>query len=263
LEILEAAVQTADGLPHARCRVALSPHAPYSTLPELIRATAQVSRKRGWPFCMHVAESAHEFDMFMHGHGEMFTWLSRNKRDMSDCGDVSPVQQVDKLGALDRHLLAVHVNYLAEGDAALLGRHHANVVHCPRSHEYFNHTPFPHRVLKKAGVNICLGTDSLATVLGKPKQKIELSMLEETRAFASANENLSAREILQMATINGARALGLAGQVGELSEDALADLIAIPATTPRSEAFEAVLYHAGPVAASMIDGRWAVPPQTE
>jgi cytosine/adenosine deaminase-related metal-dependent hydrolase len=112
-------------------------------------------------------------------------------------------------------------------------------------------------------VNVCLGTDSLATVLGKSKQKIELSMLEETRAFASANENLSAREILQMATINGARALGLAGQIGELSEGALADIIAIPATTPRIEAFEGVLYHTGPVAASMIDGRWAVPPRNE
>ena len=64
-------------------------------------------------------------------------------------------------------------------------------------------------------------------------------------------------------TVNGARALGLAGQIGELSEGALADIIAIPAATPKIEAYEAVLFHTGPVAASMIDGRWAVPPQTE
>jgi cytosine/adenosine deaminase-related metal-dependent hydrolase len=64
-----------------------------------------------------------------------------------------------------------------------------------------------------------------------------------------------------MATVNGARALGRTGQIGELSKNALADLIAIPARTKTNEACEAVLAHNGPVCASMIDGNWVIPPQ--
>ena len=63
-----------------------------------------------------------------------------------------------------------------------------------------------------------------------------------------------------MATVNGARALGLNGQIGELAENSLADLIAIPARVNAVDAGEAVLAHAGVVMAGMIDGRWVIPP---
>jgi cytosine/adenosine deaminase-related metal-dependent hydrolase len=64
-----------------------------------------------------------------------------------------------------------------------------------------------------------------------------------------------------MATVNGARALGLAGQAGELSKNASADLIAIPSGKASDDIFETVLAHTGNVSASMIDGRWAIPPR--
>jgi cytosine/adenosine deaminase-related metal-dependent hydrolase len=64
-----------------------------------------------------------------------------------------------------------------------------------------------------------------------------------------------------MVTINGARALGLTGQIGELAENSLADLIAVPDRTGTGEAAEAVLAHTGAVIASMIDGQWAMPPE--
>ena len=64
-----------------------------------------------------------------------------------------------------------------------------------------------------------------------------------------------------MATLNGAHALGLAGQAGELSKNAFADLIAIPFDAKPSDTYETVLAHTGNVSASMIDGRWAIPPQ--
>ena len=75
--ILEEALDKISTLEHARCRPALSPHAPYSTLPELLRLSARTARNRGWRMCIHVAESALEFAMFTHGHGEMFDWLHR------------------------------------------------------------------------------------------------------------------------------------------------------------------------------------------
>ena len=200
--------------------------------------------------------------MFMRARGQMFNWLQRNERNLSDCGLGSPVQHLARHQTLGENLLAIHVNCLARGDAALLGRHGAHVVHCPRSHDYFRHPPFLRKRLTKAGVNICLGTDSLATVRKTRKQNPELSMFDEMRELAASDPKLPPAEILRMATVNGARALGRAGQIGELSKNALADLIAIPAGAKISDACEAVLAHDGPVGASMIDGNWVVPPQS-
>jgi len=67
--------------------------------------------------------------------------------------------------------------------------------------------------------------------------------------------------VLQMATLNGARALGLAGQVGELARHAFADLIALPFAGNMPDLYRAIIEHRGPVAASMIDGRWAIAPR--
>jgi len=260
-EVLHEAVEKMDSLSHPRCSASLSPHAPYSTMPALLELSAGVARERGRRLCVHVAESAQEFEMFMRARGEMFNWMQRNERDMSDCGLGSPVQHLARNKMLGEHLLAIHVNFLARGDAALLGEHRVHVVHCPRSHDYFRHPPFWRKRLANAGVNLCLGTDSLATVRKTRKQNPELSMFDEMRELAANDPKLPPAEILRMATVNGARALGRAGQIGELSENALADLIAIPARVKTSEACEAVLAHDGPVCASMIDGNWVIRPE--
>ncbi len=257
---LADAVARIQSLPAGRSRAGLAPHAPYSTVPELLRLSAEASRSYHWPLSVHVAESAQEFEMFTRASGEMFDWLRRNERDMSDCGVDSPVQQLERNGILDRHLLAVHVNYLAANDAALLGRRKVSVAHCPRSHFYFRHDPFPFRALMKASVNVCLGTDSLATVYKTRREKVELNLFEEMRAFARAHTRETPKSILQMATLHGARALGLAGQAGELAAGAMADLIAIPFAGDVARVYDAVLQHPGKVAASMIDGRWAIAP---
>jgi len=259
-EILHEAVERIQSLSHPRCRAWLSPHAPYSTLPALLRLSAEVSRERGWRLSIHVAESQPELDMFLHGRGEMYNWMQRNTRDLSDCGLGSPVQHLARCEVLGENLLAIHVNLLERGDVELLGGHRAHVVHCPRSHDYFRHPPFQRRQLAEAGVNVCLGTDSLATVLTIPKRPLQLDLFAEMRALAAADTGLAATEILRMATVNGARALGLAGQIGELAESALADLIAIPARTDAADAAEAALAHTGPVSASMVDGQWIIPP---
>ena len=199
--------------------------------------------------------------MFLNASGKMFDWLKRNQRDMSDCGLGSPVKHSARHHLLGENLLAIHVNYLARGDAALLGKHRVNIVHCPRSHDYFRHAAFLRERLANAGANLCLGTDSLATTrkIGKPKP--ELNMFDEMRQLAASDKTISPAEILRMATVNGARALGLAGQVGEISQNASADLIVIPAGIKSDDdVYKTVLAHTGNVSASMIDGRWAIPP---
>lgn len=257
--ILHEALDRIDSLKVGRCCAGLSPHAPYSTLPELLKLSAAAAAQRQLRMCVHVAESAQEFEMFAHGRGEMFEWLRRSTRDMSDCGLGSPVRHLARYGVLSENLLAVHVNYLAKGDAALLAKHKVHVVHCPRSHHYFRHGDFPLRRLLRAGVNVCLGSDSLASVVKTRREMVELNMFEEMRTFSDRNPWLSPKMIFRMATMNGARALGRQAQLGELSPDSFADLIAIPYSGRSSRVHEAVLEHKGDVTTRMIDGQWGMP----
>jgi cytosine/adenosine deaminase-related metal-dependent hydrolase len=259
-EVLREAVEKIDSLLHARNRAWLSPHAPYSTLPELLQRTARLARKRNWRVSIHVAESQQEFDMFQHARGDMHDWLKRNERDPADCGRGSPVAHLARQKLLGENVLAIHVNCLARGDATLLAKNRTTVVHCPRSHNYFNHPPFQRARLAGAGVNLCLGTDSLATVRKTGKQRPALDLFAEMRALADLDQAISPAEILEMVTVNAARALGLTGKLGELSPGALADLVAIPFAGKSPNVFEAVLQHTGAVSACLIEGRWAIPP---
>ncbi len=259
-EVLREAVTTIDSLRHPRNRGGLSPHAPYSTLPELLRLTARTAERRKWRASIHVAESTQEFDMFAHAAGEMHDWLKRNERDNSDCGQGSPVAHLARNRLLGENVLAIHVNCLARGDATLLAKNRTHVVHCPRSHDYFKHPPFERERLANAGINLCLGTDSLATVRRTGKSKPELDLFAEMRALAEQDKKISPEQILRMVTVNGARALGLGGKVGELSAGAIADVIAIPFAGKFSRVHETIVEHAGNVTASLIEGRWALPP---
>jgi len=258
--VLNEAVEKIESLAHPRCRAWLSPHAPYSTLPELLRLGAREARKKRLRITTHVAESAQEFEMFVRARGALYAWLKRNERDMTDCGRGSPVEHLARNRLLGKNLLAVHANYLGPRDAALLAARKVSVVHCPRSHLYFKHRPFPLRKLLKAGVNVCLGTDSLATIYKTQREKPELNLFEEMRAFVIAHPGFSPTKILPMATVNGAKALGLAGRIGQLSRNAFADLIALPYNGKSDDAVEAIVNFSGHVRASMIGGQWAIVP---
>lgn len=261
--IIQEAAEKIAALPkNFHRRAGLSPHAPYSTTPELLRRSAQAARRRRWRITTHVAESPEEFEMFMHARGRMFDWLRLNDRNASDCGLGSPIQHLDRAGLLGKNFLAVHANCLAPGDAARLARRGASVVHCPRSHSFFGHPKFPFAALTAAGVNVCLGTDSLASLEPKRKQPLELNLFSELRSFARKNPRIAARAILRLATVNGARALGLAGKLGELTPRAYADLIALPYTGDTAGVHDAIINHGRAVTASMIGGHWAIAPKS-
>ena len=258
--VLAEAVAKIRSLGRERERVGLSPHAPYSTVPELLRRVTMTANRWRWRVCTHVAESALEYAMFARGRGEMFAWLKRSGRDMSDCGLDSPIRHLENCFLLNKNLLVAHANYLGRKDAERLGKNGVSVVHCPRSHAYFRHGPFPLGRLTRAGVNVCLGTDSLASVCKVGRQRPELNMFEEMRALAKREPGLPPKRILEMATRCGARALGW--PVGELATGKFADIIAVPsAEGPPSAAYEAVLRQEGPVPASLIGGRWAIEPK--
>lgn len=253
--ILDEAMEILKSLPPNRGGVGLSPHAPYSTSPELLRAVADAARRDGWRITCHIAESEPEFDMFMYRRGSLFSWLE-NQRPSADCGLGSPVQHVHRHGLLDAPLLAVHVNCLWGDDARRLAARGASVVHCPRSHAYFSHPRFQREVLTEAGVPICIGTDSLASTRASRDGAPVLSLIDELRTLASDDPGLSPRRMLAEVTVNPARALGLKSVLGELSTGALADLLVIPHAGSVSTVEEALIHHRGSVSATMIGGRW-------
>jgi cytosine/adenosine deaminase-related metal-dependent hydrolase len=253
--ILAEAMEALKSLPPNRGGVGLSPHAPYSTSPELLRVVADAARRDGWRITCHVAESEPEFDMFMYRRGSLFSWLE-NQRPNADCGLGSPVQHLHRYGLLDAPLLAVHVNCLWGDDARRLAARGASVVHCPRSHAYFSHPRFQREALTEAGVPICIGTDSLASTRASRDGAPVLSLIDELRTLASDDPGLSPRRMLAEVTVNPARALGLKSVLGELSTGALADLLVIPHGGSVSTVEEALIHHRGSVGATMIGGRW-------
>jgi cytosine/adenosine deaminase-related metal-dependent hydrolase len=251
------AVDTLERLERGGLSGGLSPHAPYSTTPALLAACSRAAAQKGLPVAIHVAESAEEFEMFVEGGGALHDWLSANGRDCTDCGRGSPVAHLARTSLLGPHVAAIHVNYLAEGDAALLGGSETRVVHCPRSHDYFGHDPFPHDTLVAAGVEVALGTDSLATVRtwrgGEPP---ELDLIAEMAAFRRGHPGVPPDAVLRMATAAGARALGLEGEVGVIAPGARADLLAVPAAGGATEWLEGFTTGAKRPGAVMVAGNW-------
>ena len=257
--LLSEAAERIFALKPERGFMGLSPHALYSTTPEFLELAGELSRRENWLVTTHVSESSEEFEMVLKASGAMFEWLKK-QRNMSDCGSRTPVQQLNRCGLLNDRFIAVHANYLQTEDIRALAESGSSVVHCPRSHSYFGYDPFPYAELSKADVNVCLGTDSLASVNRVYGNKPELSMFAEMGVFAARNPSISTETLVRMATRNGARALGMSGQVGEISPGSFADLIAIPFNGPVSKAWDAVVATWRDVSAAMIGGRWVVAP---
>jgi cytosine/adenosine deaminase-related metal-dependent hydrolase len=251
-QLAQSAAQWAS-LQHPAGVAGLSPHAPYTTHADVLRWAERTAQSRQWLLTTHVAESEEEFQMFHNGSGAMYDWL-KTQRDMSDCGKSSPVQHLERCGYLSERLIAVHANYLDKGDAEILARRGAHIVHCPRSHAYFGHGPFPYQALSTAGANICFGTDSLVTVKKERNRPAELDLFAEMRAFAAKNSDVPPETMLRMVTLNPARALGRAADLGQLAPNALADMIALEYSGSTEDACAALLQPKPKLAATMIDG---------
>ena len=122
--------------------------------------------------------------------------------------------------------------------------------------------PFPLRRLARAGVNICLGTDSLATVYKTRRQTVELNLFEEMRALAHEAQPRCRPGELSAWPRSTARVRWACAARSANWPKAFADLIALPFAGKLADIYDAVLHHAGDVAASMIDGDWAIAPWT-
>lgn len=232
-----------------------SPHSPYATMPGLLEQTAAQMARNGRIAMIHVAESAEELEMFTQRRGPLYELIISLGRPMDDCDGRTPVQHVAKSGLLQKSTVLVHANYLTDEDVTLIGNSGASVVHCPGSHAFFDHEEFRYLDLKRSGVNICLGTDSLATMNPEGDNAAELNLLTEMRRFRLKHMDVMAREILAMGTVNAARALGAANDLGSLQVGSHADVIAIPYNGGLKLAEESILSSDARVEASFINGR--------
>ena len=232
----------------------LSPHAPYTASPELYRLARDCAHARGLPWTTHLGESRDEREMFVQGRGPLYDFLAKLGRPMGDCGaGRSALAQLTARGCLGPECIAVHLNDWEEEDFVLVAPGGPlaglTVVYCPLSHRYFRHTPFPLERLRKSTVNLCVGTDS-------PASDGSFSLLEELRALAGIFPTLAPVELLEMITLNPARALHLEGKLGCVKRGAWADLTAFPinATDPRNIHAEILACHA-PTTWLMVHGR--------
>ncbi|SLM30140.1 putative metallo-dependent hydrolase [Desulfamplus magnetovallimortis] len=204
----------------------LAGHAPHTTSPGLLRALKKQTLKHNLPFSIHLAESHDETEFITKGRGRWASFLEERGVDFSDwpLQSGSPVKYLDDIGVLDRDTLAVHLLNSDETDLDLIAKRNAIPVVCPRSnmnlHGKLPDLPlmlsYAQGILKPA-----LGTDSLASTQS-------LNMFDEMAFVAKHYPQIRPSEILAMATVNGAQALGYGDVAGTLEVGKDARFIYIP-----------------------------------
>jgi len=242
----------------------LSPHAPYSSSIDLYRLARRCSEHFHMPFTTHIAESREENEMFLYGAGPLYEMMEKLGRDNSDCGHGSSLSHLVEHEVLTRDCLAVHLNYLQEYDWDLLKRSGASVVYCPKSHAYFGYAGFQLRRMRQEGINVCLGTDSLASNTSLDlRSEARLALAnhgdpadDEAEPGREDRETLSPRDAWKMMTLHPAKALGQEGRLGELSPGALADLVAFPLLPgKKNDPFLSLIEGTDAPTCFVIDGR--------
>lgn len=206
--------------PHHR-EHGIAPHAPYSVCRELWEALADHLRSQPRFLTIHVAESRQEVEMLAEGKGSLCQTLKRFRvlpADWKPPG-CSPVPFLDSTGILETPGIAAHCSEAGDEDAECLARCGWTVAFCPGTHEFFGRSPWPLERFRRAGVPVCVATDSAASNTG-------LSMMEEMRRFARMFPDLSADEIIAAATSVPAKAIGWTGSVGRIEPGYLADFSA-------------------------------------
>jgi cytosine/adenosine deaminase-related metal-dependent hydrolase len=241
----------------------LAPHALFTASKDLFRWCEEIAQREHILLTTHLAESREEMEMFRDASGPLYKFIKSIGRQMNDCGNETPlVLFLDLIGSggspnrpraieLNRPYLSwivAHLNELTESDFDLLERSNSrfHVVHCPRSHNYFGHSPFAFERLRSLGFNVCLGTDSLAS-------NETLSLFDEMRSFQKEFPSVSAEEILQMVTVNPARALRYENTLGKIRPGFEADLIAVPCSGS-TNVFEQIIAFSGRVPWVMVNG---------
>jgi cytosine/adenosine deaminase-related metal-dependent hydrolase len=231
----------------SRLRLGISPHATYTVTPDAYSAAFS---QGSLPVCTHAAENREEADFVARAAGPFRAFHERTGAWNDSLLQVfgqgrSPIEHLAPL-LHDRPMLIAHANQCSGEDLAILARSRSSIVYCPRSSHYFrNHERFgPHRYrdMLDAGINVCLGTDS---VVNLPADSDRLSPLDEAR-FLFARDAADPLLLLSMMTTRAARALGLREHAFTFRDTRPAGLVAVPIDPERSDPLAALLSSAAP-----------------
>lgn len=186
-----------------------APHAPYTISDEPLKKIRVLADELDMPIHMHIHETAHEVEEAVATLGER------------------PLQRLDDLGLISPNLVAVHMTQLLAEEIELLAAANSHIVHCPKSNLKLASGFCPVKQLLDAGINVALGTDSASS-------NNSLDMFDEMKTAALLAKGVSgdattlpAHQALTMATLNGARALGIDDKTGSLAPGKYADVIAV------------------------------------
>lgn len=175
----------------------ISPHAPHTVNEADFKSAAILASKWNAPFTIHYLETPEE---------------SANRVAGCHASVVELLEQVRPLPAVS----LAHVNYPSSVDLSRIATSGASVIWCPRAHSFYGHRSHPWRDMLARGINVALGTDSAGCVP-------TLSILDEIREAHRLSPTVEPIKLLQMATLNGARALGMGDRLGALEAGRLAD----------------------------------------
>ena len=216
---------------HPLVSTSFAPHAPYTISDESCERLRLLANELDTPVHMHVHETADEISTALDTHGRR------------------PLARLDELGLVNSLLSAVHMTQLEDAEIAQLADRSVSVIHCPESNMKLASGICPVHRLLDAGVNVALGTDGAASnndldLFGEMRSAALLGKLASHDAAA-----LPAGDVLAMATLNGARAIGLGDQTGSLVPGKFADMICVdldaPATQPVHNPLSQVVYSCG------------------
>lgn len=201
----------------------LAAHAPHTTHPEIISELWRIGRESSQPVSIHLAESEDEMAFLSTGRGPWANFLKERGIDFSDWNlpVQRPLGRMETLGLLHEKMIAVHLIHADPKDFNILLKNRVNVCLCPRSNQNL-HGRLPDVMgMIEAGLKPCLGTDSLASC-------DSLSIFDEMAFLAASFPNLRPETMLDMATMNGAQALGYKNDFGTLTPGKAGSFIYLP-----------------------------------
>ncbi len=234
-----------------RVRLGVSPHAPYSISPAVYHACAGL----GLPVATHISESESEVRYLLDGGGawETITWLVDPPR-------TTGTRLLAREGLLGPEVLAAHCVVVEPDEIALLAEHDVAVAHCPRSNAYVGCGIAPLRELRAAGLRVGIGTDGVSSTPSYDFFDELRAVVMMARARERRPDAMTAAEALELATLGGARALGLAAEMGSLVPGKRADLTVVSLAdspySPVEDPAAAVVFGGSPerVLATFVDG---------
>ncbi len=188
-------------------------HAPHTTSPELLKFLKQQCVNNNLPFSIHLSESEEEEEFIKTGKGEWADFLRQRGIDFSSwpVTESGSVAYLDSLGVLDEDTIAVHLIRADQKDYSVLKNNNVNVCLCPRSNQNLHGRLPDAAAMFDKKINLCLGTDSLASTQS-------LSIIDEICVMNEEYPEISPSEIFRMATINGAKALCVSDRFGTIEK---------------------------------------------